>query len=227
MSIRVVLADDQPLVRAGLRMLLSAVTDIDVVGEATNGTEAVEVVERLVPNVVLMDVRMPRLDGLKAAKVILSSPSLAAVRVVMLTTFDVDEYVYEALEAGASGFLLKDAEPDEIIRAVRAAVAGDAVLSPSVTGRIIADYARRPRRRTAAPDTLDALTDREREVMVLVARGLSNAEIATSLVVSRLTAKTHVSRVLAKLGARDRAQLVVPAYEHGLVQPGESLESDC
>lgn len=226
MSIRLVLADDQPLVRAGLRMLLSAVTDIDVVGEATTGAEAVEVVERLAPDVVLMDVRMPGLDGLKAAKLILSSPPLVAVRVVMLTTFDVDEYIYEALAAGASGFLLKDAEPDEIIRAVRAAAAGDAVLSPSVTGRIIADYARRPHQRTAAPDALDALTDREREVMVLVARGLSNAEIAVSLVMSRLTAKTHVSRVLAKLGARDRAQLVVLAYEHGLVQPGESLESD-
>jgi DNA-binding NarL/FixJ family response regulator len=222
MPVRVLVADDQPLVRAGLRLLLSTVSDIEVVGEATNGEEAKALVESLVPDVVLMDVRMPGTDGLQAAHVILSTPKLAGVRVVMLTTFDVDEYVFEALEMGASGFLLKDAEPEEIVRAIRAAAAGDAVLSPTVARRLIADYARRPRRPLADAGALDTLTDREREVMTLVARGLSNEELATQLFMSRLTAKTHVSRILTKLGARDRAQLVVLAYELGLVEPGES-----
>jgi DNA-binding NarL/FixJ family response regulator len=220
MSIRVLVADDQPLVRAGMRMLLSTVPDLEVVGEAANGEEAKALVESLLPDVVLMDVRMPGTDGLQAASAILSTPKLAGVRVVMLTTFDVDEYIFEALEMGASGFLLKDAEPDEIVRAIRAAAAGDAVLSPTVTRRLIADYARRPRR---APPRSRV---REREVMALVARGLSNEEIGAQLFMSRLTAKTHVSRILAKLCARDRAQLVVLAYELGLVEPGESRQGD-
>jgi DNA-binding NarL/FixJ family response regulator len=173
------------------------------------------------PTIVLMDVRMPGTDGLQATRRILSSPALRAVRVVILTTFDLDEYIFDALGAGASGFVLKDAEPDEIMRAVRAAASGDAVLSPSVTRRLIADYARRPRTVKIDANALEDLTDREREVMVLVARGLSNAEIATRLVVSPLTAKTHVSRILAKLDARDRAQLVTLAYELGLVEPGD------
>ena len=223
MPIRIVIADDQPLVRAGLRMLLSSVTDIEVVGEATNGEEAVTLARDLAPDVVLMDIRMPGTDGLQATERILSSPDLPAVRVVILTTFDVDEYIFEALEKGASGFLLKDAEPDEILRAIRAAASGDAVLSPGVAKRLIADYARRPRRRELTAGALDALTDREREVMTLVARGLSNDEIAKRLWVSPLTAKTHVSRILSKLGARDRAQLIVLAYELGLVEPGDTL----
>jgi DNA-binding NarL/FixJ family response regulator len=221
MSIRVLVADDQPLVRAGLRMLLSATTDLEVVGEAANGEEAVSLAEQLLPDVVLMDVRMPGTDGLQATHRILSAPGLEAVRVVILTTFDLDEYVFDALGAGASGFVLKDAEPDEIMRAVRAAASGDAVLSPSVTRRLIADYARRPRSVKIDASALEDLTDREREVMVLVARGLSNAEIAARLFVSPLTAKTHVSRILAKLDARDRAQLVTLAYELGLVEPGD------
>jgi DNA-binding NarL/FixJ family response regulator len=223
MPIRVVVADDQPLIRAGLRMLLSTVTDIEVVGEASNGEEAVTLARDLQPDVVLMDIRMPGTDGLQATERILSSPDLSAVRVVILTTFDVDEYIFEALEKGASGFLLKDAEPEEILRAIRAAASGDAVLSPGVTRRLIADYARRPRRREVAAGALDPLTDREREVMTLVARGLSNDELAKRLWVSPLTAKTHVSRILSKLGARDRAQLIVLAYELGLVEPGDAL----
>jgi DNA-binding NarL/FixJ family response regulator len=220
-SIRVLVADDQPLVRAGLRMLLSAVADIEVVGEAADGEQAFSLTARLLPNVVLMDVRMPGTDGLQATRKILSSSALECVRVVILTTFDVDEYIFEALEAGASGFLLKDADPDEIVRAVRAAASGDALLSPSVTRRLIADYSHRPRRSKVDSRLLAGLTDREREVMVLVARGLSNAEIATELFLSPLTAKTHVSRILAKLGARDRTQLVTLAYEFGLVEPGD------
>jgi DNA-binding NarL/FixJ family response regulator len=226
MSIRVLVADDQPLVRAGMRMLLSTVPDLEVVGEAANGEEAKALVESLLPDVVLMDVRMPGTDGLQAASAILSTPKLAGVRVVMLTTFDVDEYIFEALEMGASGFLLKDAEPEEIVRAIRAAAAGDAVLSPTVTRRLIADYARRPRRPPGRARARVAHTQRQREVMALVARGLSNEEIGAQLFMSRLTAKTHVSRILAKLGARDRAQLVVLAYELGLVEPGESRQGD-
>jgi DNA-binding NarL/FixJ family response regulator len=222
MSIRVLIADDQPLVRAGLRMLLSSVPDIEVVGEAADGEEAATLAHDLAPDVVLMDIRMPGTNGLQATDRILSSPDLLNVRVVILTTFDVDEYVFEALEKGASGFMLKDAEPEEILRAIRAAASGDAVLSPGVTGRLIANYARRPRRHEVAPGALDALTDREREVMTLVARGLSNNEIAKRLFVSPLTAKTHVSRILSKLGARDRTQLVVLAYEQGLVEPGDA-----
>ena len=222
--IRVLLADDQPLVRAGLRMLLSTVSDIEVVGEATDGESAVRLTRELTADVVLMDIRMHGIDGLEATRRISADQDLAGVRVGILTTFDVDDYVFEALQAGASGFLLKDAEPEELIRAVRVAAAGDALLSPSVTRRLIADYARRPRPRRVSSAGLQVLTEREREVMALVARGLSNEEIAERLVLSPLTAKTHVSRILAKLGARDRGQLVMLAYELGLVQPGEGDE---
>jgi DNA-binding NarL/FixJ family response regulator len=217
--IRVLLADDQPLVRAGLRMLLSTVSDIEVVGEASDGESAVRLARELTAEVVLMDIRMHGIDGLEATRRISSDEDLAGVRVVILTTFD--DYVFEALQAGASGFLLKDAEPEELIRAVRVAAAGDALLSPSVTRRLIADYARHPRPRRVSSAGLQVLTEREREVMALVARGLSNEEIAGRLVLSPLTAKTHVSRILAKLGARDRGQLVMLAYELGLVRPGE------
>jgi DNA-binding NarL/FixJ family response regulator len=220
-TIRVLLADDQPLVRAGLRMLLSTVPDIEVVGEATEGEAAVRLAGELAADVVLMDIRMHGVDGLEATRRIAADERLADVHVVILTTFDVDDYVFEALHAGASGFLLKDAEPDELIRAVRVAAAGDALLSPSVTRRLIADYAHRPRPRPFSAAGLQVLTEREREVMALVARGLSNEEIAERLVLSPLTAKTHVSRILAKLKARDRGQLVMLAYELGLVQPGE------
>jgi DNA-binding NarL/FixJ family response regulator len=224
--IRVLLADDQPLVRAGLKMLLSTVPDIEVVGEATDGEQAVRLARELTADVVLMDIRMHGMDGLEATRRISADEDLAGVRVVILTTFDVDDYLFEALQAGASGFLLKDAEPEELIRAVRVAAAGDALLSPSVTRRLIADYSSRPRYRPLSSAGLDVLTEREREVMSLVARGLSNEEIAHRLVVSPLTAKTHVSRILAKFGARDRGQLVMLAYELGLVQPGEVLPSD-
>ncbi len=205
-------------------MLLSTVSDIEVVGEAVDGESAVRLARELTADVVLMDIRMHGVDGLEATRRISSDEDLAGVRVVILTTFDVDDYVFEALQAGASGFLLKDAEPEELIRAVRVAAAGDALLSPSITRRLIEDYARRPRARRISSADLAVLTEREREVMGLVARGLSNDEIAARLVLSPLTAKTHVSRILAKLGARDRGQLVMLAYESGLVQPGEGDE---
>ncbi|MFF8289314.1 response regulator [Streptomyces sp. NPDC016309] len=217
--IRVLLADDQALVRAGFRALLDAQPDIGVVAEAADGEEALGRVGQLLPDVVLMDIRMPRLDGLAATRRITEDARLDGVRVVMLTTFELDEYVFEAIRAGASGFLVKDTEPDELLRAVRAVVAGDALLSPGVTRRLIAEFAARSKR-PAGDARLDGLTEREREVMALVGMGLSNEEIARRLVVSPLTAKTHVSRTMVKLGARDRAQLVVLAYESGLVRPG-------
>ncbi|MFB8775192.1 response regulator [Streptomyces broussonetiae] len=217
--IRVLLADDQSLVRAGFRALLDAQPDIEVAGEAADGEEALRSVRALRPDVVLMDIRMPALDGLAATRHITGDADLTDVRVVMLTTFELDEYVFEAIRAGASGFLVKDTEPEELLHAVRAVVAGDALLSPGVTRRLIAEFAARSKE-PAAAGALAGLTEREREVMALVGIGLSNEEIARRLVVSPLTAKTHVSRTMVKLGARDRAQLVVPAYESGLVRPG-------
>ncbi|WP_405592043.1 response regulator [Streptomyces sp. NBC_01190] len=217
--IRVLLADDQALVRAGFRALLDAQRDIEVVGEAADGGHALRQARELTPDAVLMDIRMPLMDGLAATRAITGDPALAGVKVVILTTFELDEYVFEAIRAGASGFLVKDTEPAELLRAVRAVVGGDALLSPGVTRRLIAEFAARSREPAAAL-ALDRLTEREREVMALVGIGLSNEEIARRLVVSPLTAKTHVSRAMVKLGARDRAQLVVMAYESGLVRPG-------
>ena len=219
--IRVVLADDQALLRAGLRALLDAEDDIDVVGEAANGREAVTVVRATRPDVVLMDIRMPELDGLEATRAIAADEDLTGSRVIILTTFDLDEYVFEAIRIGASGFLVKDTEPVELLRGVRAVANGDALLSPNVTRRLIAEFADRSRR-TRPLELLDPLTEREREVVALVGEGLTNDEIAVRLVMSPATAKTHVSRSMVKLQARDRAQLVVMAYETGLVRPGWS-----
>ncbi|MFK4104748.1 response regulator [Streptomyces sp. NPDC019531] len=217
--IRVLLADDQSLVRAGFRALLDAQPDIEVAGDASDGEEALRKVREMRPDIVLMDIRMPLLDGLAATRRITEDPALGDVKVVMLTTFELDEYVFESIRSGASGFLVKDTEPEELLRAVRAVVDGDALLSPGVTRRLIAEFAARSKE-PAAEGALAELTEREREVMALVGIGLSNEEIARRLVVSPLTAKTHVSRTMVKLGARDRAQLVVLAYESGLVRPG-------
>ncbi|MFD2077916.1 DNA-binding response regulator, NarL/FixJ family, contains REC and HTH domains [Actinopolymorpha cephalotaxi] len=217
--ISVLLADDQALVRAGFRSLLDAEPDIEVVAEAADGGQAVEHALAKRPDVVLMDIRMPDVDGLEATRRIVAEPELAGVHVVILTTFDLDEYVFEALRTGASGFLVKDTEPVELLRGVRAVASGDALLSPGVTRRLIAEFASRSKEPVRGAD-LAALTEREREVLALVAEGLSNDEIAARLVVSPATAKTHVSRAMIKLGARDRAQLVVFAYEAGLVRPG-------
>ena len=217
--IRVLLADDQGLVRAGFRALLDAEADIEVAGEAREGREAVELTRALRPDVVLMDIRMPELDGLAATRELAADRSLAGVRIVILTTFEIDDYVFEALRAGASGFLVKDTEPVDLIAAVRLVARGKALLSPSVTRRVIEEFAVRAKEPPPSGD-LDELTEREREVMALAGTGLSNEEIAGRLVVSPATAKTHVSRAMVKLGARDRAQLVVLAYEYGLVRPG-------
>jgi len=217
--IEVVLADDQALVRAGFRSLLDAEDDITVVGEARDGVEAVAVTTSTKPDVVLMDIRMPELDGLGATREIVDDPRLSGVKIVILTTFELDEYVFEALRCGASGFLVKDTEPVELLAAVRGVASGEALLSPSVTRRVIEEFATRAKEPPPA-DVLDELTEREREIMALVAGGLSNDEIAARLVVSPATAKTHVSRAMVKLGARDRAQLVVLAYEYGVVRPG-------
>jgi DNA-binding NarL/FixJ family response regulator len=216
MTTRVLLADDQELVRAGFRMILETQADIEVVGDAGDGVEAVAVTRRLQPDVVLMDIRMPNLDGLQATKQLMAAGS--ASRVVILTTFDLDEYVYQALTAGASGFLLKNAPPEQLIGAVRVVAAGDALLAPSITRRVIQQFARLPP--PGGTDALAGLTERERQVLQLVARGLSNAEIAAELFVSDATVKSHVAHLLSKLGLRDRVQAVVLAYESGLVRPG-------
>ncbi|HYO32037.1 MAG TPA: response regulator transcription factor [Nocardioidaceae bacterium] len=221
--IRVVLVDDQALLRAGFGALIEAEDDITVVGEASNGREAIEVISAQRPDVVLMDIRMPELDGLEATRAVTGDARLVGVHVVILTTFDLDEYVFEAIRIGASGFLVKDTEPAELLAGIRAVAAGDALLSPGVTRRLIAEFADRSRA-TASPTTLKHLTEREREVVELVGAGLSNSEIAARLFMSPATAKTHVSRAMIKLHARDRAQLVVLAYESGLVRPGWSAD---
>jgi DNA-binding NarL/FixJ family response regulator len=240
--IRVLLADDQALIRAGFRVLLEAAGDVAVVGEAVNGEQAVDLARAQCPDVILMDIRMPEVDGLEATRRIAADDALAGVRVVILTTFETDDYVYQALRAGASGFLVKDAEPEDLIRAVRVVARGEALLSPSVTRRLIATFARRApatalnnglgsgsgggqRNSLSRPrpgHDLSRITEREREVLSLVAEGLSNEEIATRLYLSPLTTKTHVSHIMTKLNARDRAQLVVIAYESGLVVPGSA-----
>ncbi len=217
--IRVLVADDQAAVRAGFVALIAGDEELEVAGEAGNGREAVDLARRVFPHVVLMDIRMPLLDGLEATRLICADPTLADTRVLVLTTFDLDEYVYSALRGGASGFLLKDAGPRELLHAIRVVAAGDALLAPAVTKRLIAEFVARPDPETP-PAQLSEVTAREREVLRLVAAGLSNADIARRLVISPLTAKTHVARILAKLDCHDRAQLVALAYETGLVTPG-------
>jgi DNA-binding NarL/FixJ family response regulator len=216
-AIRVLLADDQDLVRVGLRTLLDSEDDLAVVGEAADGLHAVELAKQLRPDVVLMDVRMPGIDGIEATRRIAADPSLTETRVVVLTTFELDEYVFDALRYGASGFLIKDTKPAELLRAVRLVAGGEALLSPSVTRRVVGEFANRAPRVAKPHPRLNTLTDREREILGLVGEGLSNDEIAERLVVSPATARTHVSRSMIKLGARDRAQLVVFAYQSGLV----------
>ncbi|GIH18790.1 response regulator [Rugosimonospora africana] len=218
--IRVVLADDQALIRAGFRVLLSDVDGIEVAGEAADGGQAVDVARRTRADVVLMDIRMPGTDGLEATRRIAADDDLAGVRVLILTTYEADEYVYQALQYGASGFLVKDTEPEDLVQAIRVVARGDALLSPSITRRLISDIVSRPLRPVTRPEILVRLTDREREVLTQVAAGLSNDEIAAVLYLSPLTVKTHVSRIMTKLTVRDRAQLVVLAYESGLVTPG-------
>jgi DNA-binding NarL/FixJ family response regulator len=216
--IRVLVADDQTLVRAGFRAILEVQDDLEVVGEAEDGDEAVALARELRPDVVLMDIRMPGVDGIEATRRLLRDGD--APRILMLTTFDLDEYVYEAMKAGASGFLLKDAPRDQLVGAVRTVAAGDALLAPALVRRLIEDFVRRPAPGARPPAELDDLTEREREVLTLIARGLANAEIAARLFVSEATVRTHVTHILAKLGLRDRVQAVVLAYETGLVQPG-------
>ena len=216
MTIGVVVADDQAIVRAGFRLLIDSEPDLSVLGEAADGAEAVAIARKTTPDVVLMDIRMPVMDGIAATRLIAADGALP--RVLILTTFDLDDYVFAALRAGASGFMLKDRPPEELLAAIRVVAAGEALLAPNVTRRLIGHFVRQPDPLRAAPDALEALTIREREVLALIAAGLSNTEIAGELVVSVPTAKTHVSRILAKLGARDRAQLVVIAYQSGLVK---------
>lgn len=216
--IRVLIADDEELMRSGLRMILEAQANIEVVGEAGDGTEAIMLAKELAADLVLMDVRMPRMDGLEATRRLLASQDSA--RVLILTTFDLDEYVYEALKAGASGFILKTAPAEELVRAIRSAAAGDALVSPAITRRLIEEYIRKPIPSTTTPDPFAWLTDRELDVLRLVAQGFSNAEIAEDLFLSQATVKTHVNRILTKTNARNRVQAVVLAYESGLVVPG-------
>jgi DNA-binding NarL/FixJ family response regulator len=221
-TIRVLVVDDQALVRTGFRMILETQPDIEVVGEASDGQAALEVAARLTPDVVLMDIRMPGMDGIAATRA-LTGPDRAATRVIILTTYDLDEYVFEALEVGASGFLLKDVRPEDLVQGVRVVAAGDALLAPAVTGRLIAVFAGRSRPRPTAPDPrLEPLTRREREVLEFMATGLSNTEIAAAAYVSENTVKTHVARIFDKLQLRDRAQAVIAAYEAGLVTPGSA-----
>jgi DNA-binding NarL/FixJ family response regulator len=216
----VLVVDDQALVRTGFRMILDSEPDLEVAGEAGDGHQAVEEAARLRPDVVLMDVRMPRMDGIEATRRI-AAEGAEGPRVLILTTFDLDEYVFRGLRAGASGFLLKDVPPDDLVRAVRVVAAGESLLSPSVTRRLIEEFVRTPERTATPPPELAALTEREREVLALVGRGLSNGEIADRLYLSMATVKTHVNRLFMKLGLRDRAQAVVLAYESGIVRPGE------
>jgi DNA-binding NarL/FixJ family response regulator len=220
MTLSVLIADDQALVRAGFRKLLEAEPSLRVVAEAADGVEAVTLARRRQPDVVLMDIRMPRLDGLEATRRLLKGPT--RTRVVMLTTFDLDEYVFDALAAGASGFLLKDAPPDQLVAAIQVVAGGEALLAPSITRRLIEQFVRRPPARASPPRQLTGLTTRELEVFRLLARGLSNAEIAAELVLGEATVKTHVGNLLTKLGLRDRVQAVVLAYESGLIHPGEA-----
>jgi DNA-binding NarL/FixJ family response regulator len=221
-AIRVLIADDQALVRAGFRMILDAEDDLDVIGEASDGMEAVDASRRLKPDVVLMDIRMPGLDGIEATRRVLAGAEDGGVRVLMLTTFDLNEYVYDALRAGASGFLLKDVPPEQLADGIRVVARGDALLAPSITRRLIQEFAQAGPPSGPPPQGLDELTARELEVFKLVARGLSNAEIAAELIVSETTVKTHVARLLMKLGLRDRVQAVVLAYESGIAVPGRS-----
>jgi len=218
-SIRVLIADDQPLVRTGFGLIIKPQKDIELVGEAADGYQAIELAAKLRPDVILMDIRMPRLDGLEATRRVLADPTLQHTRILILTTFDLDEYVYDALRAGASGFLLKDAPSEQLIDGIRVVAAGDALLAPSITRRLIEGYVRQPTPRVATTPALDELTRREREVLELIARGHSNADIARQLYVSDATVKTHVAHVFAKLDLHDRAQAVVYAYETGVVQP--------
>jgi DNA-binding NarL/FixJ family response regulator len=222
MSVRILIADDQALVRAGFKMILDAEEGLDVVGEASHGGEAVALAERTKPDVVLMDIRMPELDGIEATRKILAAAGDRQVRVLMLTTFDLNEYVYEALRAGASGFLLKDVPPEQLVAGIRIVAEGEALLAPSITRRLIQEFASTTPVPTEPPKGLDELTARELEVFKLIARGLSNAEVAAELVVSETTVKTHVARVLMKLGLRDRVQAVVLAYESGVAVPGRA-----
>jgi DNA-binding NarL/FixJ family response regulator len=224
MSIRILIADDQSLVRTGFRMILDSEPDLDVVGEAVDGREAVDKAKAAKPDVILMDIRMPELDGIEATRRIVADGGEEAPKILMLTTFDLNEYVYEALRAGASGFLLKDVPAEQLADGVRVVAAGEALLAPSVTRRLLAEFAQVRPRDAAPPPAFDDLTPRELEVFRLIARGLSNAEVAQELIVSETTVKTHVARVLMKLGLRDRIQAVVLAYESGIIQPGAEDE---
>jgi DNA-binding NarL/FixJ family response regulator len=224
MAIRVLIADDEAMVRGGFRMILESEDGVEVVAEADDGALAVSQAERFTPDVVVMDIQMPIVSGIEATRTILERVS-PPPRVLVVTTFDVDDYVYEALRAGAGGFLLKNAPPEDLIRAIRVLAAGDGLLAPSVTRRVIEEFARKPGRAAQRPAALDELTDREAEVLLLIARGMSNAEIAERLVLSQGTVKTHVARILMKLGLRDRIQAVVLAYETGLIEPGQAFDA--